>query len=810
MLSDFLKKQLAAEDHLPKYNYHVTPSIVSLEDGRVMFTVRAKGVPFEVISDNVLDNHYDALNNVFLSIAKSTGSRLAVWAHLDHYQTKFSHNKKFGYEWIKDFDKRYMQKFENIAIFENNFYLSFVLKPTEFDALEDVTKELEEIQSSILQNLRMYEAELLTKYEHNGFEFSQVYEFMAYLYNGFWERVPVTSLPLYQAISTSYLHHDYSFIETRFPHGSKRYSSFLDLQDFPEPTKRGLLNPILELQFPFVMCLSLSLISVSDSINQINQALNKMVSAGDEAHQQMDDMAEGKGALMSGEIYFGEFHSTMMIHGSTEKITQDRVSNARTTLSASCASRYVQGNASAPESFYSMFPANGKKRPRPMPKTTRSFLGMFSMNTYSSGKQYGNPIGDGSALLPLKTTVHGVYHLNTHYSLPDVDVLGDKIAGHTAIHGATGVGKTTLQTTILTYLSRFDTKIFGIDKDGSMRGCIESLGGTYFTLASGMPTGLNPFQLPDNPMNRNFLYDLVAACGKREGKPLTAEDIKDIKIAVDNVFTLDFQDRRFSALLQNIPDHEQDSLARRLAEWGIEDGIVGRFAYALDNPTNNFDWETLERVGFDVTDFLVADHPATEPILSYLLHLKTLIKRKGGLMVTVIEEYWLPLKYPTTAAQIEESLKVGRRRDEFVFLVSQSPEDAITSPLLPTILQQTPTKIYLPNPEAEYTTPTGGGYIRFGLTPKEFQKLKSLGTQSRQFLVKQGSQSTIAKLDLEGLGDYISVIAMAADDFPILEAAQKAVGKNPDAWIPQYISMRKASRTKSKVIQSTKEEEIAS
>ncbi len=248
-------------------------------------------------------------------------------------------------------------------------------------------------------------------------------------------------------------------------------------------------------------------------------------------------------------------------------------------------------------------------------------------------------------------------------------------------------------------------------------------------------------------------------------------------------------------LLQSIPDKGENCLARRLADWCYGEN-EGRYAYALDNPKNNFEWEGFKRVGFDVSDFLIAGHPATEPILSYLFHLKTLMQRNGGLLATVVEEFWLPIQYPTTANQILDSLKTGRRRDEFILLVTQSPEDAIASPLLPAILQQTPTKIYLPNPDAEFTTPDGGGYSRFGLSQKEFDKLKKLGLQSRSFLVKQGSQSTIAKLDLNGMGADIAVLAMAAEDFVFLEAAKREFGGEPDAWIPAYKELRAKSRAK--------------
>jgi type IV secretion system protein VirB4 len=797
-VSAILKRHLAGEDHLPRYNYHVRDTIVSLDDGRVMFTVRAKGVPFEVISDGVLENNYDSLNGLLLSIAKSTGSRLAVWAHLDHYETRFDADYRFSYQWLRELSAKYMRQFTGKPILENAFYLSFVLKPGLNDELDECVKELEAIQLTVLQSLRMYECEVLGTYTHGGHQFSQAYEFIGYLYNGFWERIPVTSLPMHQVIESSDLHFAYKTLETRTPGGGQRFSSLFDLKDFPEPTTRGKLNPLLELPFPFLLCCSFTFLNGADALRTINQTLNKMASAGDEAVEQMSDLAAGKGAIAAGEVYFGEFHCALLVHGASPKQAEDRGTTAGTTLSGSCGTLMTGATLSAPETFFSLFPGNVKRRPRPMPKTTRNLTGLFSMNTYSSGKQFGNPIGDGHAVIPLQTNTHGVYHFNFHYSLPDIDVRGDKLAGHIVLFGATGVGKTTLQTTLIAFLERFNVKLFGIDKDGSMRGMTEALGGTYFRLASGEPTGLNPFQLPDEPINRNFLYDLVAACGRRAGQELSAEDTKDIKRAVDNVFELPFEARRFGVLLQSIPDRGEDCLVRRLADWCYGE-VDGRFAYALDNPTNLFDWERFWRVGFDVSDFLKPDHPATEPILAYLLHLKTLMQRKGGLLATVVEEFWLPISYPTTAAQIMDSLRTGRRRDEFIVLVTQSPEHAIKSPLLSDILEQTPTKIYLANPDAEYTNASGGGYIRVGLTPKEFAKLKKLGLQDYKFLVKQGGQASIVKLNLGDVLEDIAVLAMAAEDFPLLEAAKAQAGDHPDAWVPVYKDLRRRARSAGRV-----------
>ncbi len=61
--------------------------------------------------------------------------------------------------------------------------------------------------------------------------------------------------------------------------------------------------------------------------------------------------------------------------------------------------------------------------------------------------------------------------------------------------GATGVGKTTLQNhgANVPAQNGLQTVRRGCEAWTSMRGFIEAVGGTHFRLASGEPTGLNPF-----------------------------------------------------------------------------------------------------------------------------------------------------------------------------------------------------------------------------------------------------------------------------------------------------------------------------
>jgi type IV secretory pathway VirB4 component len=114
----------------------------------------------------MLENQFDALNDVFMSLAKTVGGRLAVWCILDHYKTEFSTNYKFDYKWLQQFSNKYMERFLTADVFENDFYISVILKPDSNDTLKEAVRELEEIQQMTVQGLRLYECEVLSMYQH--------------------------------------------------------------------------------------------------------------------------------------------------------------------------------------------------------------------------------------------------------------------------------------------------------------------------------------------------------------------------------------------------------------------------------------------------------------------------------------------------------------------------------------------------------------------------------------------------------------------------------------------------------------------
>jgi len=118
-------------------------------------------------------------------------------------------------------------------------------------------------------------------------------------------------------------------------------------------------------------------------------------------------------------------------------------------------------------------------------------------------------------------------------------------------------------------------------------------------------------------------------------------------------------------------------------------------------------------------------------------------------------------------------------------LATQSASDVLDSPISRTIIEQTPTKILFPNPDASEAEYVEG----FGLSEREFKLIKEqLEPGSRQFLVKQGHYSVVCQLDLKGFDAELKVISGRASSVETLQRIMAEVGPEPDRWLPVFLS----------------------
>lgn len=698
-----LERLTAVPNEIPKLRLHVSDTAISFEENYISSVMEFDGIVFEAISNNVLENDFDALNLAYAETAKEKAGRLSFHCYQLRRKIDTEKEYRFDNQFCQDFSDKYLQRFKDTDYYANRYYIVFTLKYG--TDLDEAINELEAVCDRFAKTLSKYEPKMLSVYTNqNGILCSQIWEFFYEIINS--EQsvggCPITGSPAYDVLPASNLHFGFEILQVKGVL-KNRFVALCDLKDFPFTTKLGMFNSAsLALPFEYNFVQSFVALSPVKSLELIDRRLNELRSVKDKAQHQQDELELAQGYIQSGEMALGGYHAVLAIFGETQKEAMTNAISAMASFSNNAGAIFRKSTASAPASYFSQLP-NYWYIPRRMMKSSRN-RGM---------------------------------------------------------------------------------DIF-----------IRALDGDYFAIEEGRPTGINPFQFEDGPKLRDFLNDLVVGCANDGSITCTSEEQNQIKNAIDTVMSLPVPLRRFSALLQSIPARGGNELHARLLKWCNTEENQGRFAWVLDNPVNQFDPDDFKIVGFDVGSILKENYQPTEPLLACLLYLKSQMVKKHSLLCTVVEEFWLPLKYKTPQEMMLDVLKTGRKRGEFMILVTQSPEEAVNSPIFPAIVQQTPTKILLPNPDAEYKNEQGGGYSRIGLTQKEFIQLQKLALDSRTFLIKQGHQSSFGVLDLYGFDDEISVLSGTTKNVELLDEILSNFDKQPisDVWLPIFYEARRQKK----------------
>lgn len=770
-------KTIPMTNQIPAYGYPINRSMLSLDDSKVMATLALNGIPFETESNTTLEQAFHLVKNILNTLARKHGNKLAVWTHVVKRKEQFEAQYAFEGDFMTRFSTRYLAGFSGEDFYSVRYYLTFVYQYR--GSLTEGADTLSDILKTVTAALSRFECQTLQVNEQQRCEHV---EFLSYLLNYNDQAKPLTGEKVRDYIGHSDWHFGHDMLEVRNANNeTTKFATFFELDAFPVATEMGMWDFILSQPCEFVLTQSMILMQGLHALKMIDKQVNQIESS-DSAEHELEELQQARNYVASDVITFGDYHASLVVLGQTpERVMTDSADLSGQFLAKGTVLK--RSNLTSPFTFLSALPGS-QNRIKPMPKTLTNLACTWSLHNYSTGKATGNPIGDGSAVIPLKTLSNSLFYFNCHASEMGKNVNGQKLPGHTLILGASGTGKTVFEGALTGFLTRFHQQIFCIDYKRSTEMFIRAFGGEYFSIKEGEDTGLNPFQLDHTPKLVGFLNRLVCRLAQDEHGHLSVHDEKEIQDAIDSVMTFEPEMRGLSMMLQSI---QQPDLRLRLSKWCRSEG--GKLAWCLDSPHNQFNPSQMDRVGFDSTLLLEKDqgqvHPASEPILACLFLLKELMQSDGKLLQTIVEEFWMPANFPMTQEVMKKCLKTGRLMNEFMVLASQSPEDAIECDIFPAIIQQTATKVYLANPDAEYAE-----YKKCNLTEGEFSKLKTFDRNSRKMLIKQSNTSCFASFYLSGFDEFFPILSGETADIVLCESIRAEVGNDPDVWIPEFMKRR--------------------
>ena len=569
----------------------------------------------------------------------------------------------------------------------------------------------------------------------------------------------------------------------------------LGIKEYPTPSVVGMYSRLLSAPFAFVLTQSFSFLTKSSGQALLQRQFNRMANAGDFAVSQASELKDALDALTSNEFVMGDHHFSLQVladvtapdidaAGGRLKPLNDHIALARSIL-ADTGMVVAREDLALEAAFWAQLPGNFPVRARKAPITSRNFAAMAPFHNHPIGRASGNHWGDALSLFV--TSARSPYFFSLHASDPkDPDGGSRKDTGHTLICGPTGSGKTVFIGFLIAMLDRRGVTQIIFDKDRGLEILVRALGGEYLPLRSGVATGFNPLQLPVTPANVEFLktWLRILSAGPLQSRHTgSARETADLDQALRGTLALEPEARRLSRLVEFLDPTDPEGVHARLARWC--NVCRGDYAWVFDNSRDTVVSRLSGRsvVGFDVTEFL--EHPLTRsPITLYLFHLVRQLL-DGRRLVCWMDEFWRLLADPAFESFAKDGPKTWRKLNGVMCLATQSPSDVLDSAISRTLIEQTPTKVFFPNADANFNEYTQG----FGLTEREFKLIKDqLEPGSRMFLVKQAHHSVVCRLDLKGFDAELAVISGRAGEVRRMHRIMSATGPDPAAWLPQFMA----------------------
>lgn len=802
-----LRRERSAADMIP-FTAHVDEHVLRTRTGAYVQTLRLSGASFESADDEDLNHWHERLNVLWRNLASP---HLALWTHVVRRRHQAWPAGDFVPGFARDLDAHYRRKVGGEVLMVNELYLSLVLQPQPtavgsamlrlmrragrdhelaevHDALEECTKKRQEV----LAALAAYDPEPLGVYvDAGGRRFSTALEFHALLVNGEWQRMPLPREPVHDMLATTRPFFGQEAMEYRTTVHT-RVGAFLGIKEYPTPSAPGMFNALLTAPFPFVLTQSFTFFPKATAVDLMSRQLRRMRASGDLALSQAEELGDALDDLTSNRFVVGDHHFTLHVladayEGTAEadgparlKQLNDHVAHARYLLGETGMVVAREDLALEP-AFWAQLPGNFGYRSRKAPVTSRNFAAMSPFHNFPCGRETGNHWGP--ALTMFITQALSPFFFSLHASDPKAPDGGSrKDVGHLTGIGPVGTGKTTVLGFLVCMLTRMQVTQVVFDKDEGLHILVRALGGTYLPLRNGQPTGCNPLQLDPSPDNVEFLRQWLRRLVMRAPTDvLTVRQQEDLDQALRGTLSLDRGARRLSRVLEFLDPTDPEGLHARLRPWCACE--QGEQAWVFDNPVDDIvpvlDGQPL--VGFDVTDFL--DNPAIrDPLSMYLFHL---VRRlvDGRRLVVWADEFARLLADPSFAAFSRNGLETWRKKDAALATFTQSASHVLGSNIARAILEQTPTKIFFPNPDADYAEYTEG----FNLSDREFRLIKEeLQPGSRAFLVKQNHVSVVARLDLQGFDWELAVISGRTANVQLMHRLIERHGPDPRDWLPHF------------------------
>lgn len=370
--------------------------------------------------------------------------------------------------------------------------------------------------------------------------------------------------------------------------------------------------------------------------------------------------------------------------------------------------------------------------------------------------------------------LHGVTHGYTPFRLN----LHVSDIGHTLMFGPTGAGKSTHLALIAAQLLRYKgMSVYAFDKGMSLYPLTKAVKGRHFSI--------------------NADEDKLAFCPLSQIK--TKEDLAwagewiDTILALNGVNTTPGQRNLIMTALESLVADSgpksltdfklllQETKLREALEPYTIGGMVGHLLDAQEDGLSltNF-------CCFEIETLMNMDQKYALPVLLYIF--RRIEKNLTGQPAAIIlDEAWLMLGHEVFREKIREWLKVLRKANCLVLMATQSLSDAARSGILDVLVENTSTKIFLPNLFARNEDATAL-YRQMGLNSTQIEIIAS-AVPKQEYYYSSANGCRLYRLDLGPL----ALAFVGSSDKESIATIKDLEKKHGDNWVDAWLALKSLS-----------------
>ena len=427
---------------------------------------------------------------------------------------------------------------------------------------------------------------------------------------------------------------------------------------------------------------------------------------------------------------YGDLALGLTLHGPLEEIERHDATVRR--IFASCDAKILREGFGQLAAYFARQPgAPRSHQPRPLLVSAGVAAALAPLCGPSAGSPRSAHLDD-ECLCVLETREGTPYHY-------DLFAGGGGDIGHTLILGQTGSGKSFLLNFLLVSAVKYGPRVFILDLGGSYRPLTQLMGGDYLQLSpdSEAPTRVRPFALPPGERTFQFLSGWVRRLLELGGYETSGGDTNEIRARVEELYRFDPAERTLGALAGSLLSHMKPAMARWIGN--------GTWGAVFDNPPaegEDDDWGEWQVV--DLASAAQHEDLVEAALGYYLEKMRHEIDDPADLArvkIAVVDEAWKFLKDPAVSSYLAEAAKTWRKKNAALLLATQSGADLAAVDTARGLLEATPTRLFLANPEfPEHLAQA------FQLSAAEVEQIRGLVPKQEIYLRRTGEAEVLRLL----------------------------------------------------------------